>query len=101
MFLYAIIMFLAALLFGIMSMLIYKGKTNLIHDYHQTKVKDKKAYGRAFGHAMGIHAVTLALSGIVATLSANLLAIGILVIGLVVGGVCIYRVQKKFNGGLF
>ena len=47
MILYAIIMFLAAVPMGAISIAIYRGKTNLIHDYHQTKVKDKTAYGKA------------------------------------------------------
>ena len=47
--LYSIIMFLAAIPMIGISIAIYKGKTDLIHDYHQTKVTDKAAYGKAFG----------------------------------------------------
>ena len=44
MLLYSIIMFLVAAIFTVLSIAIYRGKTDLIHDYHQTKVTDKAAY---------------------------------------------------------
>ena len=46
---YSIIMFLTSILFGMLGVAIYLGKTNLIHDYHQTNVTDKAAYGKSFG----------------------------------------------------
>ena len=51
MLLYSIILFLVGGLFIGLSIAIYKGKTNLIHDYHQTKVTDPVGYGKAFGKA--------------------------------------------------
>ena len=65
MFLYSIIMFLAAAPMIKISIAIYKGKTSLIHDYHQTKVVDKAAYGKAFGKAMLVISMSLLLSGII------------------------------------
>ena len=44
---YSIIMFLVSALFTVLGIAIYKGKTDLIHDYHQTKVTDKSAYKRS------------------------------------------------------
>jgi hypothetical protein len=58
------------------SISIYKGKTDLIHDYHQTKVTDKAAYGRAFGRAT-------------------------LFVGLFIGIAMIIAVQIKYNKGIF
>ena len=63
--LYSIIMFFAAVPMMKISIAIYRGKTDLIHDYHQTKVTDKAAYGKAFGKAMLIVSVSLLLSGII------------------------------------
>ena len=98
MLLYSIIMFLVAVLFAVQGIAIYKGKTDLIHDYHQTKVTDKSAYGKAFGKAMLVIATVMLLSGIIG-LFKNLLmlAVAILIIGLVVGIGCIVAVQKKYN----
>ena len=91
-------MFLVATLFTVLGIAIYKGKTDLIHDYHQTKVTNKSAYGKAFGKAMLVIATVMLLSGIIG-LFKNLLmlAVAILVIGLVVGIGCIVAVQIKYN----
>ena len=95
-------MFLVAVLFTVLGIVIYKGKTDLIHDYHQTKVTNKSAYGKAFGKAMLVIATVMLLSGIIG-LFKNLLmlAVAILIIGLVVGIGCIVAVQKKYNKGVF
>ena len=102
MLLYSIIMFPVAVLFAVLGIAIYKGKTDLIHDYHQTKVTNKSAYGKAFGKAMLVIAAVMLLSGIIG-LFKNLLmlAVAILIIGLVVGIGCIVAVQKKHNKGVF
>ena len=99
---YSIIMFLVSALFTVLGIAIYKGKTDLIHDYHQTKVTDKSAYGKSFGKAMLVIATVMLLSGIIG-LFKNLLmlAVAILIIGLVVGIGCIVAVQKKYNKGVF
>ena len=95
---YSIIMFLVSALFTVLGIAIYKGKTDLIHDYHQKKVTDKSAYGKAFGKAMLVIATAMLLSGIIG-LFENLLilAVAILIIGLVIGLGCIVAEQKKYN----
>ena len=102
MLMYSIIMFLVSALFTVLGIAIYKGKTDLIHDYHQTKVTDKSAYGKAFGKAMLLIAAVMLLSGIIG-LFENLvmLAVAILIIGLVIGIGCIIAVQRKYNNGVF
>ena len=91
-------MFLVAVLFTVLGIAIYKGKTDLIHDYHQTKVTNKSAYGKAFGKALLVIATVMLLSGIIG-LFKNLLmlAVAILIIGLVAGIGCIVAVQIKYN----
>ena len=103
MIIYAIIMFVTAVLFALVAVLIYKGKTDLIHDYHQTKVTDKAGYGKAFGKTMGVIAGTMALSGGISLFgeSAMWIAIAVLLMGLITGCLCIFRVQRKYNGGVF
>ena len=103
MILFAVIMFLTAVAFAILAVLIYKGKTELIHDYHQTKVKDKASYGKAFGKAMGVIAISMTLSGIIALFGENVmwLAMTVLFSGLAIGLIMIFCVQKKYNGGVF
>lgn len=102
MLMYSILMFMVATVFIGISIAIYKGKTDLIHAYHQTKVTDKAAYGRAFGKAMLVIAIALLLSGIIGLLEKlAMLAVWVLVIGLCIGIGCIVAVQKKYNNGIF
>ena len=99
---YSIIMFLVAMILMGLGIAIYRGKTDLIHDYHQTKVADKAAYGKAFGKAMFVIAAALLLSGIIGLFDTLIiLADAVLIIGLVIGIVCIVAVQRKYNKGVF
>ena len=105
MLLYSIIMFLAAVPLIKISIAIYQGKTELIHDYHQTKVTDKAAYGKAFGKAMLVVSAALLLSGIIGLFSfteaISMIAVAVLLIGLVIGIAWIVAVQIKYNKGVF
>ncbi len=105
MLLYSVIMFLVGTPLMGMSIAIYKGKTDLIHDYHQTKVTDHAAYGKAFGKAMFVVSLAVILSGIVGLLGNSektaMIAVAVLFVGLAIGIACIISVQKKFNNGLF
>ena len=90
---------------AVISIAIYRGKTNLIHDYHQTKVTDKAAYGRAFGKAMLVVTASLLASGVIAlfgdTKTIAMISMAALFLGLVIGIACIIAVQRKYNNGLF
>lgn len=105
MLLYSIIMFLAAVPMIKISIAIYKGKTDLIHDYHQTKVTDKAAYGKAFGKAMFVVSAALLLSGIIGLFCISdtmaMIAVAVLFIGLFIGIAWIIAVQIKYNKGVF
>ena len=87
------------------SIAIYKGKTNLIHDYHQTKVTDKSAYGKAFGKAMMVVSMTLLFSGIISlfgnTKFLAVISVAVLFVGLFIGFACMIAVQIKYNKGIF
>lgn len=102
---YSILMFVISGIFLIFSLLIYKGNTNLIHSYHQTKVKDKTAYGKAFGKALLVVAATPFISGVVGLLANTktvaIIAVLLLILGIMAGFGCIFAVQKKYNQGSF
>ena len=103
--LYSLIMFLVAVPMGKISIAIYRGKTSLIHDYHQTKVTDKAAYARAFGKAMFVISTALLLSGIVGLFGDSetiaMIAVAVLFIGLFAGIAGIVAVQIQYNKGIF
>ncbi|MBE6113886.1 MAG: DUF3784 domain-containing protein [Erysipelotrichaceae bacterium] len=99
---YSSIMFIMAMVFMVISIAIYNGRTDLIHDYHQTKVVDRLAYGKAFGKALFVITIVLILSGIIGLLdNLAMLAIVILIIGLCIGIYGIVVVQRKYNKGVF
>ena len=102
MLLYSIILFLAGALVTGQGLAIYRGKTDLIHSYHQTKVTDPAAYGKAFGKAMFVIAAAMVLSGLVGLVDrTSLLAVAVLTVGLAVGIGCIIAIQHRYNRGIF
>lgn len=101
MILYTAIVLAVSALFFFLGRSIYRGNTDLIHDYHQTKVKDKAGYGKAFGKAMFTLSAAMGLSGLLALFMENLLPILVLFLGLAAGILQIVLVQVKFNKGVF
>ena len=102
MILYAVILFLTALLFGWLAWQISRGNTRLIHDYHQTHVTDRKSYAKAIGKGIWIISISAAASGAVSLFgSENWMTVGILLVGLVWGLAVIVAAQKRYNGGIF
>ena len=105
--LYSVILFAVSILFIVIGVLIYRGRTDLIHDYHQKNVKeeDLAAYGKAFSAGMFSLSATLAASGILALFGAEktlfYLSLVVLFAGIVASVVILFRVQKRFNGGMF
>lgn len=101
---YFILMLIMAAIFAVLGILLYKGKTNLIHDYHQTRIaeEDKANYGKEFSVGIFVIAAGMLLSGIAAILNAfNKIAIVMLIAGIVIGVIIICKVQRKYNGGMF
>ena len=103
--LYSIILFLAAVPMIKISIAIYQGKTSLIQDYHQTKVTDRHAYGKAFGKAMFVVSMALLLSGMIGLFGSSermaMISVAVLFICLFIGIAWIIAVQMKYNKGLF
>ena len=102
---YSMILFAVAVVFLVLGIAVYRGNTKLIHDYHQTNVKEdeRRQYGRAFSKAMFAVFATLLVSGIIALLGKDVMAVSFIALGagLIVSGVIFVTVQKKYNGGLF
>lgn len=105
MLLYSVILILVAAILFILAVLIYKGRTELIHSYHRTNVKDKKGYGRAMGKALMILALTLLVAGVITLFGESdafvLVSLAVMFVGMAASFVALYKVQKKYNGGMF
>ncbi len=102
---YTVLMWAIAVLFLLLGTMIYRGKTELIHEYHRTNVKekDRAAYGRAFAKGLFVMAGAAALSSGAALLwpSAIIAALLILLTGIAAGGAALWCVQRRYNGGMF
>ncbi len=99
-------MFLASALLLAFSIAVYRGKTDLIHAYHQTKVTDRSAYGKALGKALLVVAAAPLFSGVIGLLAGDdnrvvLAAATVLIVLLGVGIGLIVAVQHKYNKGIF
>lgn len=105
MIIYSGIMFVAAAALIVFGVLIGKGNANLINCYREERVKDKPLYCKKISQALFILAGTLVCSGIIGlfgeTDSIVLLGLGVLVVGMLFGVVQLFRVQKKYGGGVF
>ena len=105
MIIYSVIMFVVAAALIVFGVLIAKGNANLINCYREERVKDKDLYCKKVSQALFILASTLVCSGIIALLgeadSIVLLGLGVLVVGMLFGVVQLFRVQKKYGGGVF
>ena len=102
---YSIFMFVIAAFFLAAGIAIHKGNTKLIHDYHQTHVKEseRQEYGRAFAKGLFSICATLLISGMIALFGEEgAIATASLIVflaGLIVSFVILAKVQKKYNGG--
>lgn len=101
----SILYFAIAAIFIVVGILIFRGNTDLIHDYHQKNVKDFDGYGKGMGKgiiSIGVFfligaVVTLAVRGESGTIAGIIVSLS----GFVLSLIYILKVQKKYNGGLF
>ncbi len=99
----SIVLFAVALLFFILGLMIYNGRTELIHAYHQKNINpsEKAAYGKAFSTGLFIIALTCIIAFLASLFNYDQLLSLIMPMGLVIAFIVLYKVQKKYNGGLF
>ena len=98
---FSILMFGIAILFVVLGVLIYNGKTDLIHSYHQTKVQDKNAYGKAMGKAIAGIGIPLTAAGVIGLFTTSAWVTVVLIIGMVISFIPMFKAQNKYNGGMF
>lgn len=102
---YSVIMFFLTAVLAAVGVAVYRGKTSLIHSYHQTKVENRSAYGKAFGKALLFMATASLLSGGICLIGDSektaVLAAGIFVCGSCAGVLAIVAIQRKYNKGVF
>lgn len=98
---FAIVCGLVAALSFVLGVLVYRGRTDLVHEYHRTFVRDHAGYGKAVGAALlmlgGFLLLAAALSLALPPPRQVLWAISTTALGLAVFGVRVARAQGKYN----
>jgi len=100
MIIYVVLMLAVGIAFGVLSAMIFRGRTDLIHDYHQTKVRDKKGYAKAMGRALAILSVGCLSSALVSVFWVKIAPI-LLIVGITISLVLMVAAQIKYNHGIF
>lgn len=102
---FSVVFLLVALLFIVIGIMIFFGKTELIHDYHQENVTDKKGYGKAMGKAVGGIGLSALAGGLISLIFKDekfiFSAVAVFFIGFALSFYFIFKAQKKYNGGMF
>ncbi|MBO7275758.1 MAG: DUF3784 domain-containing protein, partial [Clostridia bacterium] len=65
MWVYSVIMLIVAAVLIAVGAATHGGRTELIHSYHQQRVTDKSAYGRAMGRGLIVMGVFFSASGVI------------------------------------
>ncbi len=98
---YSLANFIVAGLLFVAGENVCNGKTDLIHEYHQRNIRDKEAYGRAFGRALFVMSAGPLASALLALVGWEKVSITALISGLAIGFAMLIAVQIKYNGGIF
>ena len=102
---YAVCLFVFAALELLTGALTYLGNVNVVYDYYISSVTDVEGYTKALGIATAAMAVPAIACGVLflvePALVCSLVGIGIAILGIIGGYVAFYKIQERFNGGMF
>lgn len=104
---YAVLLFAVAAVFLVLGILIYRGNTSLIHDYHQANIRksEKKNYSKAFAKVMFGITLTLIASGVIALVgeskSVVFASMVVLFTGIIASFVLLIKLQKSTMAAFF
>ena len=103
MIIYSIILIIVAIVLAVIAIRINKGQTDLIINYHQSRVKpeEKLRYARDFSKGIFCLSGTMLIAGITVLITKVLIADIILVAGIIISVVILVRVQNRYNKGVF
>ena len=103
MIIYSIILIIVAIVLAVIAIRINKGQTDLIINYHQSRVKpeEKLRYARDFSKGIFCLSGTMLIAGITVLFTKVLIADIILVAGIIISVVILVRVQNRYNKGVF
>lgn len=103
---FALILFAVSAAAFLIGLALLRGKTELIHEYHQKNVtdRDRRRYAKAYAAAFFVMAGALLAAGAAALFNGEhvlAVSLGLLFAGLAAGLALLIRAQIRFNGGIF
>ena len=100
---YVIVMSIVAGVMMTLGVSIYRGNTSLINSYHQSRVKpdNLKMYGRSFGCCLILLGAFMIVSAAIELAGYMKESVIELFTGIIISLICLFSVQKKYNGGIF
>lgn len=105
MIIYSVILFAASALLAVLGLLIFKGNAKLINCYREEAVVDKATYCRKIAQSLWFLAAVMIISSGIGLLGeaepVALWAVGVLVAGVTLGIIRLFRVQNQYGGGVF
>ncbi len=94
-----------AVLLASAGFVIRRGHISLLHSYHYKNVQDREGYCKAMGKTLMLMGIPTFISSFALLFPTihfiEVLGNTILWVGLIVGCVFIFKIQYKYNGGLF
>ncbi len=98
----SVLLFIIATVFFAISISLYRSNYNLVHSYHHKNVRKelKREYSKKISLGMFIISCSLYLTVFLNLCNIDYFSYSLL-IGLIIGFYYMYKVQKKYNGGIF
>lgn len=101
----AVISTIVGIVLLIVGMLIRKGNVSILHSYHYKNVADIDAYSKEIGSSIMFVCIPIFLNGLI-TLFSHIKIVSIIgsvlfFIGIIICAIHIFKIQVKYNGGIF
>jgi len=101
----AIVSSAAGIALLIAGIVIKRGNLSVLHSYHYENVTDSEGYARAMGLTLALMSLPVFVHSFLSLFyqvkAVSVAGITVLLMGLIVGAICIFRVQAEYNGDLF
>lgn len=101
----AVVSFAAGVAVLIVGLVIKGGNLSLLHSYHYENVADTESYAREMGLALALMSVPITIHAFLSLFYQvkiiSVVGITVLLVGLIIGAICIFKIQAEYNGDLF
>ncbi len=101
----AVISFAVGVAVLTVGLVIKGGNLSLLHSYHYENVADTESYAREMGSALALMSVPITIHAFLSLFYQvriiSVAGITVLLLGLIIGAIRIFKIQAEYNGDLF